>query len=726
MSYNLKEPSSQDFEHPPPLALVQDEGDRMGSPIIPNMENSEADIIPIIPSPGYQPDIFGAPLVGSNSGQNHGHGSREGESEGNSLGVQYQSTNGSVLTDKKYSSGNDLGSRLNSPLITGQTMDPSSIQMDLPYLDMGLQPSTPFTTTRPLQPSSRALPLDMSTQRLSGFNTPLFDTIGLSLSSSKQSHLSKDTVLGSLLQPADTYSPFLARASSTLPSQSPGEKRRQRALSNQIPGYVCDILQQSEKPSWLNFLAMASPVAAPCLPAASLTYAKLQEMTLRDVICFEGLLPGCSFPMETLSLQSFRQSLGDFYEAFVQNTNGTSFKCGLKVCEALLELDAWPLCVTIDSSASNHLASFSHGTLIDQMDWMVDLLEFQRRERPKQRDNSFVVTPKSVLFLTTSGVYDNRLLHVIDNSILYVQRGAVCVFFYTTNNHLNSEANQFCSHGLTSMTPVMSLLLRKGQQCILPAGKFFLLQASEPSTVVVSRFLCNLSMRRQLVAYRQLFADCYEDAFKWQFWKANWLAAMRFVRGLRAKTESLEESPRDQVTENDKLTIPFLVVALKIIHEIYGSGRNELQAFEALVAEKLGSPGPLGVLLELSTRCRDNAWKAGGHPLLHPDDMSPNSEDTTVFVDISPYPDSIDSNESIDRRVEDAQEEEWLFRCPCGIEQLNYDDGLAMVQCARCNAWSHIQCVGYDEEKGGDFVCPWCKEKRKEGHHKASKAKTTL
>lgn len=124
-------------------------------------------------------------------------------------------------------------------------------------------------------------------------------------------------------------------------------------------------------------------------------------MTLRDVICLEGLLPGCSFPMETLSLQSFRQSLGDFYEAFVQNvgtaggsdlqTNGTSFKCGLKVCEALLELDAWPLCVTLDSAASNHLASFSHGTLIDRIDWMVDLLEFQRRERPKQRDNSFVV-----------------------------------------------------------------------------------------------------------------------------------------------------------------------------------------------------------------------------------------------------------------------------------------------------------------------------------------------
>ena len=78
----------------------------MGSPIIPNMESSEADIVPIIPSPGYQPDIFGAPLVASNSTPVHGYSSREGESEGNSMGVQYQSTNGSVLTDKKYSSGN--------------------------------------------------------------------------------------------------------------------------------------------------------------------------------------------------------------------------------------------------------------------------------------------------------------------------------------------------------------------------------------------------------------------------------------------------------------------------------------------------------------------------------------------------------------------------------------------------------------------------------------------
>ena len=135
----------------------------------------------------------------------------------------------------------------------------------------------------------------MSTQRLSGFNTPLFDTIGLSLSSSKQSHLSKDTVLGSLLQPADTYSPFLARASSTLPPQSPGEwscfpsscagsdgSARSATRSPATSATFCSravvvsFSPDAEKPSWLNFLAMASPVAAPCLPAASLTYAKLQ------------------------------------------------------------------------------------------------------------------------------------------------------------------------------------------------------------------------------------------------------------------------------------------------------------------------------------------------------------------------------------------------------------------------------------------------------------------
>lgn len=79
-----------------------------------------------------------------------------------------------------------------------------------------------------------------------------------------------------------------------------------------------------------------------------------------------------------------------------------------------------------------------------------------------------------------------------------------------------------------------------------------------------------------------------------------------------------DPSDRDVMSPSEKLTIPFLVVALKILHEIYGSGRNDLQAFEVLIAEKLNCPGPLGVLLELSTRCRNNQWTPGGHQLLHP------------------------------------------------------------------------------------------------------------
>ncbi len=95
---------------------------------------------------------------------------------------------------------------------------------------------------------------------------------------------------------------------------------------------------------------------------------------------------------------------------------------------------------------------------------------------------------------------------------------------------------------------------------------------------------------------------------------------MRYVRFMRAQSGIPMDDPseRDRMSPSEKLTIPFLVVALKILHEIYGSGRNDLQAFEALIAEKLNSPGPLGVLLELSTRCRDNRWTPGGHQLLHP------------------------------------------------------------------------------------------------------------
>ena len=95
---------------------------------------------------------------------------------------------------------------------------------------------------------------------------------------------------------------------------------------------------------------------------------------------------------------------------------------------------------------------------------------------------------------------------------------------------------------------------------------------------------------------------------------------MRFIRAIRASNgcPPINPHPRDRVTPTEKLMIPFMIVALKILHEIYGSGKNELQAFETVVAGKLGNPGPLGMLLELSTCCRGNRWNEGGHPLEHP------------------------------------------------------------------------------------------------------------
>ena len=62
---------------------------------------------------------------------------------------------------------------------------------------------------------------------------------------------------------------------------------------------------------------------------------------------------------------------------------------------------------------------------------------------------------------------------------------------------------------------------------------------------------------------------------------------------------------------------------------------------------------------------------------------------------------------------EEDPEEEWEFRCVCGIQGHNYDDGLPMVQCCECNCWSHTACVKYRVGSMDEFVCRWCKERKK-------------
>lgn len=93
----------------------------------------------------------------------------------------------------------------------------------------------------------------------------------------------------------------------------------------------------------------------------------------------------------------------------------------------------------------------------------------------------------------------------------------------------------------------------------------------------------------------------------------NWLASYRYLRALRKGGES-----ERALTDLQKASIPFLIVALKILHEAYGNGHNELQQFESLVADKAGCLGPLDLLLELATRCADNVWNAGSHHLSRP------------------------------------------------------------------------------------------------------------
>lgn len=203
-----------------------------------------------------------------------------------------------------------------------------------------------------------------------------------------------------------------------------------------------------------------------------------------------------------------------------------------------------------------------------------------------------------------------------------------------------------------------------------------------------------------------------------------YLRGLRISQGVKVEPCCLQDAPLSSV---EKMNIPFLIVALKILHEIYGSKQNSLQQFEVCIAEKVGCLGPLDALMELSTRCRDNLWNMNGHRLQYPgrvlfndmivDAISTTSEDTMAVMDVSPYPDSIDSNEFIDDYVEDASiqeehkennEENWDFRCLCGVEGHNYDDGREMVQCSKCHVWCHCECVHYDLNSNSDFYCPWC------------------
>jgi hypothetical protein len=70
----------------------------------------------------------------------------------------------------------------------------------------------------------------------------------------------------------------------------------------------------------------------------------------------------------------------------------------------------------------------------------------------------------------------------------------------------------------------------------------------------------------------------------------------------------------------------------------------------------------------------------------------------------------------------------WLFKCSCGIECADFDDGSLQWQCGSCNVWSHAQCnrraaakrakTGAKRAKtqGEDHVCTDCEANRPRPH----------
>ena len=101
----------------------------------------------------------------------------------------------------------------------------------------------------------------------------------------------------------------------------------------------------------------------------------------------------------------------------------------------------------------------------------------------------------------------------------------------------------------------------------------------------------------------------------------NWLAAFMYIRSYRIKQSGKANAICIQdvdISASEKYYIPFMIIALKIIHEIHCAKQNELQYFETYLSEKLGCLGPLDALLELSTRCRENQWYDECHGLQYP------------------------------------------------------------------------------------------------------------
>lgn len=101
--------NSTQNDYPFPIYTVGDNEDSDQKPLFPNKEEEEEELLPIFPSPGYNMNSFGGnnnqpslinPLQRSTSSAINSI--RDPDSDGNSMGVLYQSTVGSVTDHQDY------------------------------------------------------------------------------------------------------------------------------------------------------------------------------------------------------------------------------------------------------------------------------------------------------------------------------------------------------------------------------------------------------------------------------------------------------------------------------------------------------------------------------------------------------------------------------------------------------------------------------------------------
>ena len=127
------------------------------------------------------------------------------------------------------------------------------------------------------------------------------------------------------LYPASSplVTPVSSSSLSTLPFDSADrpslEESQQAELQSRIPSYIREAVQSHKDfPLSYNRLLAAKPAQIPGFPAETLSFAQLQRFGLQEPFVVNGVFPGCSYPLDSLSLSFFMQQLGEFYEGSVQ------------------------------------------------------------------------------------------------------------------------------------------------------------------------------------------------------------------------------------------------------------------------------------------------------------------------------------------------------------------------------------------------------------------------